>query len=303
MSKRFLLSLVLVLIITNIATLLFWNQNSNEPEGIVLDEQGEKQIKANQPVATIGDKEILYKDWKGSLQVDYGEAHLKKLIDREVVKQLAEDKNIQVNEKVIDQGIALLTTMQSVMTEDEVEVAEEEWRKDLLHRYQLEALLAEDIEVSEEEIQDFYNGYHKQYDFSASLQLSHIIVENLETAEKVMKELDDGASFNLLAKEYSIDEETKDLGGYLGYFTSTSQFIPAGYYDKAVDMEEHSHSQPFDTGAGFAIIYLHRHLPSISFTYDEIKDQIRNELALKEYGKVLVADPLWEQLEIDWIYE
>ncbi len=303
MSKRFLLSIVLVLIITNITTLLFWKQADNESKEIVINNLGEKEIKANQPVATVGDEEILYEDWKKSLQMNRGEMHLKELIDRSVVKQLAEQKNIQINEKVIDHGIALLTTMQGVMNEDEIAEAEEKWREDLLYRYQLESLLAEDITISEEEVQSFYDGYHKQYDFSSSLQFSHIIVENFEMAEKVIKELEAGASFNLLAEEYSIDEETKGLGGYLGYFTSTSQFLPTEYYERAIEMEEHSYSEPFNTAHGVAIVYLHRHLPEITFTYDEIKDQIRNELALNEHEQVLTVDLLWRELDIDWIYE
>lgn len=303
MSKRFLLSIILVLILTNMITLLFWNQNDHKPGSDVIDHKGEKQITTNKPVATIEGEEISYEDWNKALQAEYGEMHLKKLIDRSVVEQLAEKRDIQINEKLIDHDIALLTTMQSVMTEDEIATAEEKWREDLLYRYRLEALLAEDIDISEEEVKNFYEGYKNQYDFSSSLQFSHIIVESLEEAEKVIDELDAGASFDLLAKEYSIDEETKDVGGYLGYFTSTSQFLPAGYYEKAVDMEEYSYSKPFDTGDGFAIIYLHRHLPSINFTYDEIKDQIKIELALKDQGKILSADLLWEQLDIDWIYE
>lgn len=302
MSKRFLLSIVLVLIVTNVATLLFWNQNDPDADTVLEDKDG-KQISTSQPVATIGDVEILYEDWKNALQADHGEVHLKKLVDQTVVKQLAQQKNIQVSEKVIDYGIALLTTMQSVMTEEEIATAEEKWREDLLYHYQLEALLAEDISIPEEEVQNFYNVYRNQYDFTSSLQFSHIIVEDTETAEKVIAELDDGASFNLLAQEYSIDEETSNSGGYLGYFTSTSQFVPAGYYERAVEMEEHSYSEPFNSGDGVAIIYLHRHLPSITFTYDELKDQIRNELALKENGQVLTADPLWEQFDIEWIFE
>lgn len=299
MSKRFLLSIILVLIITNIATLLFWNKNDD----IVIDNKGDKKITANEPVATIGDEKISYEDWLSSLQKEHGEVHLKKIIDRSVVEQLAKQKNIQIPEKVIDQGISLLTTMQGVMTEDEVATVEKQWREDVLYRYQLESLLAEDIMVSEEDIQSFYDGYHKQYDFTASLQFSHMIVEDMAVAEKVIQELDDGASFNLLAQEYSNDEETRDAGGYLGYFTSTSQFLPVGYYEKAADMEEHSYSEPFQTDSGVAIIYLHRHLPSITFTYEEIKDQIKHELALKEFEQVLTADPLWEKLDIEWIYE
>lgn len=300
MSKRLLLSIVLVLIITNIATLLFWNQNSDHTD---IDNGEGKRIKIKEPVAMIDDKEISYEDWKSSLQKDYGEIHLKKLIDREVVKELAEKRDIQINEKIIDHGVSSLATMQSVMSEDEIATVEEKWREDVLYQYQLEALLAEGITVPEEEVQEFYNIYHNQYDFSASIQFSHIIVEDFDTADKIVKELDEGASFNLLAQEYSIDEDTKDSGGYLGYFSATSQFVPTGYYDKANEMEEHSYSEPFNAGNGVAIIYLHRHLPEITFTFDELKDQIKNELALKENEQMLTADPLWEELEIDWIYE
>jgi foldase protein PrsA len=299
MSKRFLLSIILVLIIINIATLLFWNKNDD----VTIDNKGGKKILTNEPVATVGNEEISYHTWQGSLQADHGEVQLKKLIDRSVVKQLAEQENIKIDEKIIDHGVALLTTMQGVMTEDEVVEAEKKWREDILHRHQLEALLAEDIRISEEEVQSFYTAYHKQYEFTASLQFSHIIVDDFDTAEKIIEELEEGASFAMLAKEYSIDEETRSVGGYLGYFTSTSQFLPTGYYDKGANMEEHSYSEPFNADGGVAIIYLHRYLPDITFTYDEIKDQIRNELALQEAEQVLSADPLWGKLDVEWIYE
>src|SRR5699024_6506400 len=135
-------------------------------------------------------------------------------------------KNIQINEKLVDSEIALLMTMQGVMTQDEVEKEEESLRSDIKHRYLLEALLAEGVSIPEEEIQTFYNNYHKQYNFSESVQFSHIIVDNMDQAEKVISELDQGASFSLLAQEYSIDDETRAKGGYLGYFSTSSQFVP-----------------------------------------------------------------------------
>src|SRR5699024_2427601 len=164
-------------------------------------------------------------------------------------------------------------------------------------------LLTEDEEVQEDDIREYYDGYHKQYDFKASIQLSHIVLPDMETAEKVKQELDSGASFQLLAQEYSIDEKTKDDGGYLGFFVHTSQFIPDGYIEKVADMDEYSYSEPFNTSKGVAIIYLHRKLPSITFTYDEIKPYIKSELALEQMDQSLTADPLWHNFDIDWVYE
>lgn len=301
MSKRLLLSIILVLIITNVATLIFWKDDSKDsaPKSEKEDEHTERV----ETVATIGDTKISYEDWVSSLQESQGKKHLKNMIDREVVKQLAAEKNIQINEKLIDSEIALLMTMQGVMTQDEVEKEEESLRSDIKHRYLLEALLAEGVSIPEEEIQTFYNNYHKQYNFSESVQFSHIIVDNMDQAEKVISELDQGASFSLLAQEYSIDDETRAKGGYLGYFSTSSQFVPTGYYDIAKEMDEHTYSEPFKVGDGVAIIYLHRILPAYEFNYEELKDHIKNELALNELGQSLTADPLWDEFEIEWVFE
>lgn len=299
MSKRLMLSIVVVLVITNIATLLFLGQSNS----VLLEGDNEIKIETNKSVASIGNEDIAYEDWLSSLRESYGERHLRGMINHNVVDQLSKQKGIQINEKIIDYEISLLTTMQGVMTKKEAESIEKKWRKEILYRYKLEVLLTEDVIIPEEDIKGFYANYGKQYDFTASTQFSHIVVDNFETAEKVIKELDEGASFNLLAQEYSNDEETRSAGGYLGFFTKTSQFLPSGYYEAASEMEEYSYSDPFKTDNGIAIIYLHRSLPSITFTYEEMKDHIGSELGLIELEQSLNTEPLWEQLDIEWIYD
>ena len=301
MSKRLLFGVIVVLIITNVATLLFLDKEKDTK--VHVDDESEKTITSKERVAKVGDKEIVYEDWIASLQKAYGEKHLKEMIDRELVEQLAEENNIQINEKLIEREIYYLATMQGIMSKSEIEKEEKKWRENALFRYQLEELLVGDVNIPEQEIRNHYNTYRSQYDFKASMQFSHIIVDDFEIADKVLEELDSGASFHLLAQEYSNDDETKNIGGYLGYYTKTSQFIPHKYFEIAESMEEHSYSDPFQTDNGVAIIYLHRDLPSVTFTYDEIKQHIKNELALKELEQPLTTKPLWEQRDIEWIYE
>ncbi|GGB51288.1 protein secretion protein [Virgibacillus dakarensis] len=298
MSKRLMLGIIVVLLITNTTTLLFWNQEKK-----VTIDGSDTKINSKKPVATVGNEEISYKNWMESLRQDHGKKQLKQLIDRKLVKRLADKSNIKVNEKVIDREIALLTTMQGVMTKEETKRREKEWRRDIIYRYQLMGLLTKDTEIPEKEIRAYFDSYHKQYDFQASVQVSHIVLPDLETAKKVEKELAEGASFGLLAREYSIDEETRGEGGYLGFFVNSSQFLPNGYADIAKEMEQRSYSKPIKSGNGTAIIYLHRKLPSITFTYDEIKPYIEEELALKKLGQTLTADPLWDKADIEWVYE
>lgn len=298
MPRKLLLGIIVVLMITNITTLLLWDRG----ERVVID-GSETRIDSKKPVATIGDKKISYGSWIQSLRENHGKGQLKKLIDHELVGQLASEANLEVNEKVIDREIALLTTMQGVMTKGETKQKEKKWKKDIIYRYQLMALLTKDAKAPEDKIRTYFDGYHKQYDFETSIQISHIIVPDKQTAEMVTKELEEGASFGLLAQEYSIDEETKNDLGYLGFFVPKSPFLPDGYAEKAKEMEQRSYSEPFQSGKGVAIIYLHRKLPSITFTYDEIKPYIEEELALEEMGESLTADPLWDEADIEWVYE
>lgn len=297
MSRKLLLGIIVVLVITNIASLLIWN---NDNADVASDE--EVDIDTEEAVASIGGEEINYQDWMGALRNTYGENQLKTMIDYVVVNQLADEKNIEVDDKVVDREVALLTSMQGLMTAEEFEAEEEAWREDIRYRYQLEKLLTEDTTIPAEEIQRYYDEYGNQYDFRPTMQLSHILVRDSETAEQVTEELEDGASFDLLAQEYSIDEETKDEGGYLGFINTNSQFFPNGYEEVAADIEEHSYSEPFRADRGIAVIYVHRKLPAIEFTYEEKKPYVESELALQELNQSLTATPLWEELDIDWIY-
>lgn len=301
MSKKLLLGIIIVLLITNIASLLFWNKGETVSLG---NKNGkESEINENEPVATINGEEISHADWVQALRSNHGEKQLKNIIDRNIVKQLAEEKDIEIHDKVIEREIALLTSMQGVMSEEEYKKNEENWEKEIIYRYQLEMLLTEDTSIPEDEVKSYYDIYKNQYDFGASMQLSHILVQNFDTAEKVMKDLNDGASFDLLAQEYSIDEESKKDGGYLGFIKTSSQFFPNGYEEVAAEMDEHSYSEPFKADNGVAIIYLHRKLPSIEFSYEEIKPYVKSELALQEMDQSLTANPLWEKVDVEWVYE
>src|SRR5699024_10220874 len=242
MSRKLLRGIIAVLLVTNIATLTLWNQDEVVPLG-----RSNQQISQKEPVASVGDETISFDEWMLSLRENHGKEQLKNMVNRKVVHQLTEANNITIDDKIIAREIAQLTTMQGVMTAEETKAKEEKWREDIQYHFQLEALLTADINIPEEEVRTYYEDYQNQYDFHASTQVSHIVVPDMETANKVKAELDNGASFNLVAQEYAIDEETKNNGGYLGFMVNTSQFWPAGYLDKVAGMEERTYSEPFQT--------------------------------------------------------
>lgn len=299
MSRRLLWGIVVLLLVTNITTLIVW---INQDEEVVSEKLSDK-IGDKKSVATIGKEEISFEEWSEALQDEYGKKQLKSMVDREVVFQLAEKNGIEINEKLIKREISLLHTMQEMSGKEEIKEKEKAWRADILYRFYLEELLTQDISIDESKVRERYESYQGQYDFDETFQLSHIVVNDQETAEKVKAELDDGASFSMLAREYSIDQDSKQAGGYLGFYTSSTSFIPDDYFTIAEDMKRDTYSEPFNTGEGVAIVYLHHYLPSISFSYEEVKAQVRRELAINELEKNVSANALWKELDVEWIFE
>ncbi|MDL4840505.1 peptidylprolyl isomerase [Aquibacillus rhizosphaerae] len=299
MTRKLLLGMVILLLVTNLTTVAVWINDraggTNEDFSIEVDKKN--------PVATVGNQEIKYREWTNALESEYGKEILTTMINKEVVYQLAEEKNIEISNKLIERELSLLYTMHGVMSKDEIEKRKAEWTEEITYRLYLEALLTEAVEVPEILIDDYYEDNQNQYEFVESIQLSHVLVNDKATADRFISELEDGATFASLAREYSVDEDSRNAGGYLGFFTADSDYLPSGYYDKAMEMKEHSYSDPFLVGNEVAIIYLHRMLPDVSFTYDELKVQIKRELALEQIEANISASSLWEELSIEWIYE
>lgn len=299
MTRRLLLGIIVLLLVTNIVTIGSWilnrDKNTDEEFTVVFDR--------NKPVATIGKEEITYKEWMSHLESVYGREALKEEINEQVIAQLVKEKDIRINDEVVELELSLLFTMAGVLSEKEITEKEVEWSESIRNRLYLEELLTEDIDLTDQELKAYYDQYSRQYQFSQSIQLSHIVVSNQTIANKVIKELDAGASFAALAREYTLDEETRDNGGYLGYYTETSSFLPSGYFQNAIEMEEHTYSDPIAVNEGSAIIYLHRELPEITMDYDTLKSHIRREVALEEMEVTPEATTLWGELDVDWIYE
>ncbi|MFD2656927.1 peptidylprolyl isomerase [Gracilibacillus thailandensis] len=299
-SRLVLWSIILLLLITNITTIFILSGKNNSDEFVVLDEN---PVDRNQPLAEIGDEEVLYQDWMNELIEQYGESVLHDLIDKEVVFQLAEDKDLEVHPKIIDRELSRMMVMQGVLSEEEKEKKIEKWTEQIKYRYYLQQLLSEDVSVSEAEIEEYYQFYQNQYQFDDMVQLSHILVSTQQEAEYVMARLDDGEPFNEVAKDLSIDEESRTDGGYLGFYSETSSFIPREYYDTAISLEAGTYSEPILVNNGYAIIFHHQHLPAIELNYDEVYEEVRQDVALDQLQAEVDASALWDQIEVELNYK
>ncbi len=299
MKNRPVFVIVLVLLLTNVVTLGMWLWNQEDD----LGHEYTVELDTKEPVAKVDGEKITYQEWLRFLEKQYGEKALKDMINTQVLKKLAADEKLSIDDGVLQLELSLLFTMEGILTEEMIKEKEVEWTEEVKERLYLEELFTQDVNVTEQEIQSYYDQYKGQYHFSPSIQLSHIVVENDATAKKVINELENGASFAALARDYTIDRETRDDGGYLGYYTSTSSLLPDKYYQQSQQLEEHTYSKPFDTMEGTAIIYLHRSLPEVKLSYDQLHAHLRREIALEKMKNYPDASKLWDKLNVDWIYQ
>jgi len=136
---------------------------------------------------------------------------------------------------------------------------------------------------SEKELKAYYDKLYWE------VRARHILVKTKEEAQEIFAQLSDGADFEELAQEKSIDTQTKKLGGDLGYFTWGRMTGP--FQDVAFSMEPGAISQPVETDFGWHIIKVEDRRKANVKSYEEEKSRIQRQLS-SEKSKTLIEEYL-----------
>ena len=165
-------------------------------------------------------------------------------------------------------------------------------RKNLTYR-NFATSTADSVEVTDEEVKEFYDANIDQYTHN-EVKASHILIstldekdeplpeeqqaKKLELAQEVLLKAQGGADFASLAKEYSDDTVSAVEGGDLGFF-GQGVMVPE-FNDKVFSMEIGEISDLVETQFGYHIIYLTDKLNEVEALEDVkniIVEQIRND--------------------------
>ncbi|WP_186725501.1 peptidylprolyl isomerase [Planomicrobium sp. CPCC 101110] len=223
------------------------------------------------------DKEALYEE----LVAANGTAALDTMISEEIVKQEAEKANVEVAQAEIDAEMkiyeeqyggaeALESAIEtSGMT---VEQLEEEMKNYLL----IEKLIGPDIEITDEQIETYFEENKESFAQAEQVEASHILVSTQEEAEEVAEKLEDGGDFAELAAEYSTDTATAETGGELGSFGTGE--MAAEFEEAAFAMEVDEISDPVETEYGFHIIKVTGKTEAAEANLEDNKEQIKETL-------------------------
>ncbi len=149
---------------------------------------------------------------------------------------------------------------------------EEEFRALVKQHLVIQKIASDDAVVTEEDVRE-------EYDAGKEVAASHILVEDLQTAEEILEKLNEGEDFAELATQYSQDPGSGAEGGSLGYF-ERGQMVPE-FEQAAFNLEVGEISEPVQSQFGYHIIKVTDKKP-YEEDFEEVKDEIEEVLARRQ---------------------
>lgn len=188
-------------------------------------------------------------------------------------EQQAYAMNPQYRDQYLDQLIAL--HMFAQLGEDEKLDESEEYTKilesakrDILAQLAMRDTLKK-VQVSEEELKDYYEANQKKFEKGATVSAKHILVEQEEQCKDILAQIESGAkTFEDAAQEFSTCP-SKAKGGDLGEF-GRGQMVKE-FEDAAFDAEIGKVVGPVKTQFGHHLIKVEKKNESSTASFDEVR--------------------------------
>lgn len=239
----------------------------------------------NSNVATVNGTNIKKEDLYEFMVKRYGTATLDNMIMEELIRQEANAASVAITEDdVTNQLDALKLSFPSQEMFDmqlmQAGITEEELREDMRIQTLLIKLLEPQTDVTDEEVQQFFDENKATWSTPEQIRASHILVETEEEAKAVVAELEGGADFAELAQEKSKDEVSAVAGGDLNFFGKGR--MVKEFEDAAFALEVNEVSDIVQSIHGFHIIKKTDSKPASEPVFEEKKVAIRTMLVTQE---------------------
>ncbi len=220
-------------------------------------------------LAVVNGTNITANDFKAEAAAlnPYAVAALKDPKNKQKFLENIEDKQLIV-QKAIDMG----------MDKDPKIVADLERLKDtlLLGQFVKKEVL-DKVNVTDQDAKAYFEQNKANL---GSVRISHILVPTEQEATDILAKLKAGQKFSALAKQYSLDDKTKDKGGDLGW-VSWAQFGSASLKDTAFKLKPGEVSGVVQSQFGYHIMKVTDKKPAQESDFAAIKDVLKEQIAEK----------------------
>lgn len=255
-------------------------------------------------VAKIDNTKITQSELDEALNKQYGSATLETLIQEKIVNLEAAKQKVTVSNKDIEEQITALQTQyggeealntalaSSNMTLDDLKTS-------LKTSVLISKMIEKTLDTSDATLKAYLKENESTFSTTAQVKASHILVEKKETADKIKKQLDEGADFATLAKKYSTDTGSKENGGDLGYFAAAD--MVEEFSNEAFSMKKGEISDPVKSDYGYHIIKVTGIKDAKSAEYADVKEEVKTayvQAKVSEQGAAWLA-AITEDYKVD----
>ena len=151
-------------------------------------------------------------------------------------------------------------------------------------------------DITDKDVKEFFEKNNAQYFKPATVRVSHILVKDEATANKVLAEVkakgNDPRAFRDLVQQYSVDEATKKRAGDLRYFTKDEKKVTATVIEASFKMEKVGDvAGPVKSDQGFHVLKLVHKRAEVNRTAEDpqVKQQIVTRLVRDRRREALEA--------------
>jgi parvulin-like peptidyl-prolyl isomerase len=142
---------------------------------------------------------------------------------------------------------------------------------------------------SDEMVREYYNEHQHRYVTPVRIGARHILVSSRAEAERIKGEVESGQDFGKLARRYSLDTNTKDLGGAIGYVVSGKSIPGIGKnaaFEEAVMVLEQGEVTIVETEKGWHLVIAEKREGGTLTPLDEVFEEIREDLGPRTFGAI-----------------
>ena len=254
-------------------------------------------------VASVEGKEITREDWMVAMEERYGKETLLELVNAKVMETAAKKYKINITDKEIDLELALIRSAQDSTDSEVHSLNTDLQRQKMRAQLILDKVLTKDVVIEDEQIKAFYDDNQSLYNIPTTYRTSLIVLQSESDAQDTEEELENGSSFDVLARERSVDVSSASLGGDIGFISEGQKNVDSSIVKAASNLEDEQWSSPISLSDGrFGIVYVQDIVQGQSFSYKDVKDHIKRELALDQLPQSVSPEAFWKEFDTEWFY-
>ncbi len=225
------------------------------------------------------------------------------MIDRILLDQQAAARKISVSDEEVKM---IVKNQQEALNLDEKAIAEElekqniteelfyrQWKYQILSKRLLDVVTQGSIAVTDEEVEKYRKEHYEEDSvYGQQTKIAHILINKesedaLSRAEEVLELAKSGEPFGMLARKYSMDESSAQVGGILGYFVEGDLVTEI---ESAVEKTEvNGIAGPVETSRGYHIVKVLERTEKGESSVFRYKDRIKQQIYMEKVERFITS--------------